>query len=82
MNRGSLPYVRPEGYERPDGGLPNGALILQTGCHADDLSGMEGLKRPPVVYERCAVPGELSVAPTFGAQVYFHDAPGGNAWRR
>ena len=82
MNRGILPYVSPEGYGRPHGALPNGALILQIGCHADDLSGMEGLKRPPVVYERYAAPGELTVTPTFGGLVYFHDAPGGNAWRR
>lgn len=65
-------YVGPEGYDRKHRGFRLGALILQIGCHTDDLSQKKNPKRPPVVVERHAVPGDLVVTPQHGGLVYFY----------
>jgi len=65
-------YVGPEGYDKKRGDFRLGALILQIGCHTDNLSQKKNPKRPPVVVERHAVPGQLVVTPQHGGLVYFY----------
>jgi len=72
VNVPKMRYVGPEGYNNKHGEFRLGALILQIGCHTDDLSRKENPKRLPVVVERHAVPGQLVVTPQHGGLVYFY----------
>lgn len=71
MCRGKLPMVGPDGYSKKRGQYRHGALVMQIGCHTDDLSKKEDRKRDPIVYERFEVPGTLTATPKYGGLIYF-----------
>jgi hypothetical protein len=54
------------------GKFPLGALVVQLGCHTDDLSKKTNPGRAPVVVERHVVGTHLRCVPKHGGLVYFY----------
>ena len=72
IGRGNVPSIGPSGYEKKLGNFNYGALVMQIGCHTDDLSKKPNARRPPVVVERHSVGGVVTVVPKYGGVVYFY----------
>jgi hypothetical protein len=72
IQAGERPTVGPGGYEKKRKKFPLGALVMQVGCHTDNLSNKDEPRRDPVVVERHAVEGNLRVVPEHGGLVYFY----------